>query len=160
MAEAFKFLVVADDTAEFGSALAFAAQRVKVVGGALTILRVVETSNDQTQWVSVSEEMRAEALEAAGKRAERLAAEVWAEFSVQPEIIVREGELRGELKRLIDQDRSIRMLVLGAGAGRDGPGPLVSTVLKGGQWGARAIPVVVVPGTLSKDEARELASPA
>lgn len=158
-ARGFKFLVIADDSAEFAAALAYAAHRVTHTGAALLILRVVDTVTDHAHWVSVGEEMRAEALEAAEAQAERLAAETWAETGVQPEIVIREGELRAELRRLLDEDMDIRIIVLGAGVGRDGPGPLVSSLAKQG-IGGRPIPVLVVPGSLSREEARALALPA
>ena len=155
----FKYLVIADDSAEFPTALAYAAHRVKVTTGALVILRIVDTVTDNAHWVSVGEEMRAEALEAAEAMAERLAAETWAETGVQPEIVIREGETRSELRRFIDDDHEIRIIVLAAGVGRDGPGPLVTSVAKGQGLGARALPVLIVPGSLSREEARALAVP-
>lgn len=158
-ARRFKYLVVADDSAEFPVALAYAAQRVRVIGAALTILRIVDTIVDQAHWVSVGEEMRAEALEAAEAMAERLAAETWAETGVQPEIVIREGERKAELRRIIDEDQEIRIVVLAAGVGREGPGPLVSSVAKGQGLGGRAVPVLIVPGSLSREEARRLATP-
>jgi len=155
----FKYLVVADDSAEFPVALAYAAQRVRVTGAALTILRIVDTIVDQAHWVSVGEDMRAEALEAAEAMAERLAAETWAETGVQPEIVIREGERKAELRRYIDEDQEVRIVVLATGAGREGPGPLVSSVAKGQGLGGRAVPVLIVPGSLGKEEARSLATP-
>ena len=155
----FKYLVIADDSAEFPAALAYAAHRVKVTTGALVILRIVDTVTDHAHWVSVGEEMRAEALEAAEAMAERLAAETWAETGVQPEIVIRQGETKSELRRFIDEDQDIRIVVLAAGVGRDGPGPLVTSVAKGQGFGARALPVLIVPGSLSREEARALAVP-
>lgn len=158
-ARRFKYLVVADDSAEFPVALSYAAQRARVTGAALTILRIVDTSTDQSHWVSVGEEMRAEAMEAAEAMAERLAAETWAESGVQPDIVIREGERRAELRRFIDEDDEVRIVVLAAGAGRDGPGPLVSSVAKGQGLGGRAVAVLIVSGALSREEARRLATP-
>lgn len=159
VARGFKFLVIADDSAEFQAALTYATHRVKATGASLLILRVVDTVTDNAYWVSVGEEMRAEALEAAEAQAERLGAETWAETGVQPEIVIREGELKAELRRLVDEDADVRIIVLGAGVGRDGPGPLVSALAKQG-LGGRPVPVLVVPGSLSREEARALAQPA
>jgi nucleotide-binding universal stress UspA family protein len=155
----FKYLVVADDSPEFPSALAYAAHRARVTGSTLTILRIVDTVTDNAHWVSVGEEMRAEALEAAEAMAERLAAETWASAGVQPEIVIREGEVRAELRRYLDGDPGIRIVVLATGTGREGPGPLVSSVAKGQALGTRAVPVLVVSGALTAEEARALAEP-
>lgn len=159
MARGFKFLVIADDSAEFAAALVYAAYRVTATGASLLILRVVDTVTDHAHWVSVGEEMRAEALEAAEAQAERLAAETWAETGVQPEIVIREGEIKAVLRGLLDEDPDVRIIVLGAGVGRDGPGPLVASLAKQG-LGGRAVPVLVVPGSLTKEEAKALAVPA
>jgi hypothetical protein len=155
----FKFLVIADESPEFPVALAYAAARVKATAGALVILRIVDTATDNAHWVSVGEEMRAEALEAAEAVAVRLAAETWASTGVQPDIVIREGAPKGEIRRFIDEDEDIRVVVLAAGSGRDGPGPLVSSVAKGQSLGARPLPVLIVPGSLSPEEARALAAP-
>jgi hypothetical protein len=157
--DTFKFLIVADKSAEFAPALAFAAHRCKAINAGLVILAVVDSVSDQSHWVTVGEEMRAEALEAAEAMGERMASEVRAETGVEAEVLIREGDLRTELKRVIDHDRGIRLLVLGAGSGREGPGPLVALAGKGHSFGVRPVPMVIVPGSLSKDEARELASP-
>lgn len=155
----FKYLVIADDSPEFPVALTYASARVRATGSALVILRIVDTVTDNAHWVSVGEEMRAEALEAAEALAERLAGETWAESGVQAEVVIREGETKAELRRFLEEDADIRILVLAAGSGRDGPGPLVSSIAKGQSLGARAVPVLIVPGSLSREEARRLGSP-
>lgn len=155
---AFKYLVVADDSPECPAALLYAALRARATGSALVMLCVIEPVRDQ-QWVSVGEEMRAEALEAAEALTARFAAELVGEAGVEPEIIIREGEIRPEIRKLLAEDTAVKLIVLAAGAGRDGPGPLVSALAKGG-LGGRATPVLVVPGQLSRDEIHALASPA
>jgi hypothetical protein len=154
MPRAFKYLVVADDSAEFPAALGYASQRAKVVGGQVVMLRVVDTLTDQAHWVAIGEEMRAEAREAAEALMARLAAEAWAASGVQPEIVIREGEAKTELKRLIDEDLEIRILVLASGVRE--PGPLVSALVRGHGWGARPIPLLIVPGGLSPAEIARL----
>ena len=51
------------------------------------------------------------------------------------------------------RNEDIAILVLASGAGKDGPGPLVSTI---GNKGF-PIPVTVVPGTLTEEAVRALA---
>jgi hypothetical protein len=159
MSKGYTFLVIADESAEFPAALYFAAWRAKVTAGRLVVLRLVDAAIDHTHWVSVSEEIRAEAWEAAEAFAARIAADVLAEVGLAPDIVIREGELKAELKALLDEDSDIRIIVLAAGVSREGPGPLVSLLARGQGLGGRALPVVVVPGGLSRDELKALALP-
>jgi hypothetical protein len=58
--------------------------------------------------------------------------------------------------KLIDDDQDISFLVLAAGTGKEGPGPLVSTIA-GKSASTFPIPVVIVPGGLSDEEIDALA---
>ena len=51
---------------------------------------------------------------------------------------------------MIDEDEDIFILVLAAGIGAEGPGPLVTTI--GRTAGDYPIPVAIVPGHLTDDE--------
>ncbi|MGE3141737.1 MAG: universal stress protein [Hyphomonadaceae bacterium] len=152
-------LVIADESSEFPAALAYAAHLAKAGGWRLLMLHVIEPS-EPAPWVTVSEEMQRQAQAGAEALLERFAGEAWAEAGVQAEGVIREGELRPELRRLIDNDHQIRLVVLAAAAGAGGPGPLVSSIAKGQGWASRAVPVMIVPGALSKEEIRALALPA
>ena len=68
-----------------------------------------------------------------------------------PSIYIREGKSRDELAKLLGQDRSISVLVLGSASGSDGPGPLV-TAFTGKSGGQLRIPLTIVPGALTEAE--------
>lgn len=156
MSQGFAFLVVADESPEFSAALLFAALWAKAIGGSLKVLMVVEPV-EAAGWASVDAQIRAEAFQEAQGLAARCVEEARAEAGLEPELIFREGELRAEIKRLLEEDASIHFVVLAAGAGGAGPGPLVSSIGKGtGPWG-RA-PVVIVPGHLTKQDLKALAT--
>ena len=70
--------------------------------------------------------------------------------AITPERVVREGEKAQEILNLIDQDEDIFVLVLAAGIGSEGPGPLVASI--GRTAGDYPIPVAIVPGHLSDEE--------
>ena len=65
-----------------------------------------------------------------------------------PVLHVREGEPAAELLRLLDEEPSISVVVLGADPGPKGPGPLV-TALSGRLIGKLRVPLTIVPGSLS-----------
>ncbi|MDA0368134.1 MAG: universal stress protein [Proteobacteria bacterium] len=145
--EARQFLVVVDDTPECRKALRFAWRRAHRTGAGVTLLRVIDPLDFQ-HWLSVEERMREEAREEADELLKKLAAEVQQQSTILPELVVREGDVREVVVKLIEEDKTIRILVLGAGTGSEGPGPLVSQ-LAGKMSGAMRVPVTVVPGNLS-----------
>ncbi|MGE0829555.1 MAG: universal stress protein [Hyphomonadaceae bacterium] len=158
MSSGFKYLIIADESPEFPSALTYAALRAKYTNSGLIMLRVVEPV-EPAEWVSVAEEIRRQAAEAAEALTQRFAAEIWAETGLTVEIVIREGDLKAEIRRLADEDKAIKIVILAAGAGQSGPGPLISAIAKGHGIGGRAMPVLIVPGGLNKEEVRLLASP-
>jgi nucleotide-binding universal stress UspA family protein len=70
-------------------------------------------------------------------------------------LVVREGSATEEITKLIEEDQDIAILVLAAGASKEGPGPLVSSIA--GKTAAFPIPVTVVPQSLSDDDIESLA---
>jgi hypothetical protein len=103
--------------------------------------------------------MRRQEQAAAESLTQRFAAEVWAECGVTAEPILREGYLKPELRKLLELETSIKLVVLAAAASPRGPGPLVAQLGKREGLGPRAVPVLVVPGALSREEIKALALP-
>ena len=149
-----KFLVVVDETPECRVALRFASQRARATGGGVTLFYVMQPADFQ-HWMAVGHLMQEEAREEAEKVLQDLAAEVKALSGSMPELVVREGRRHDELLALIEEDPEIRVLVLGAAPGPEGPGPLVSA-LAGQMSGSFRIPITIVPGTLSDAQIDEL----
>ena len=148
-----KFLVVADGTPESEVAIHFASLRAQHTNGVVTLLAVLGPPDMAGHWLGVQNIMREEARAEAEAVLHKLAAHVIDYAGIIPELVIREGRLADELLKFIDEDKDIAILVLATGAGRDGPGPLVSLV---GSNGFR-IPVTVVPGTLSDEAIHALA---
>jgi nucleotide-binding universal stress UspA family protein len=144
------FLVVVDDTEEMRAALRYACRRACHSGGRVALLRTVEPAEFQ-HFSAIGELMRDEARQEAEHLLQRMAAKVNEMSGELPVLYVREGEPRGELLKLISEEPSISILVLAAGTGPEGPGPLVSA-MTGKSVNRLRIPVTIVPGTLS-DEA-------
>ena len=156
--ERFACLVIADESEEFPDALIYAGLICRNTGWRLVILRVIEPS-DPAPWASITDEMRRQAHDAAESLTQRFAAEVWAECGVSAEPVLREGDLKLELRKLIEEDHSIKLVVLAAAHGPGGPGPLVAQLGRAQGIGLRPVPVLVVPGALTRDEIRKLALP-
>jgi nucleotide-binding universal stress UspA family protein len=145
-----KWLVVIDDSPECDRAVYFASRRAMRTGTGVVMLRVVETHDRNQQWLGVADIMRAEAHEEANAVLDRHAARISSITGMMPERVIREGDKADELLKLIDEDEDIAALILAAGIGSEGPGPLVSSVAKSA--GSFPIPVAIVPGHLSDED--------
>ncbi len=145
-----KYLVVIDDTDECERAVHWAAKRVERTKSQLIMLRVIETSERNQQWLGVADIMKAEEMEAANKALDKYAAVVKKIDHRAPDRVIREGDAAEEVVKLIEEDADIGILVLAAGTANEGPGPLVSSICKSAS--SFPIPVAIVPGHLSDEE--------
>jgi len=141
------FLVVVDESEEMTVALHYAARRARNSGGRVALLHVIPPGELQ-QWGAIEELMKQEQREEAEQLLQRLAKEVVDISGTMPTLYIREGQASDQLMKLIQEEPSISILVLAAGTGRGGPGPLINYVV-GQMSGSLRIPVTVVPGALS-----------
>ena len=149
-----KFLCVVDDSPECRLALRFAFRRAARTGGGVILLYVIEPADFQ-HWMAVENLMREEAREAAEEVLQTLADEVNEWSGIMPEFSIREGRKQDEVLALLEEEPEIRLLVLGASAEKDGPGPLV-TALVGPLSANMRVPVTVVPGNLNIQQIDEI----
>jgi nucleotide-binding universal stress UspA family protein len=145
-----KFLAIIDDTPECGRAVAYAARRARSTGGAIVLLYVVKNSDFQ-HWLGVGDIMRAEARDNAQAELEKHANVVRSDVNIDAELAIREGMPHEAIRELVDEDRDIAILVLAAGNGKDGPGPLVQS-LAAATGGGFPIPVTIIPFGLTDEE--------
>jgi len=143
------FLVVVDQSPELKVALRFAARRARATGGRVAMLYVTEPA--EAEWLGVGDIMREERRAEAEQRLQELSTMVQELSGEMPVLYVREGTVREELLRLIDEEPSISILVLGADTSTGGPGPLV-TALTGKFLGKLTIPLTIVPGSFNDAE--------
>jgi len=149
-----KFLAIIDDTPECERAVAYASRRAETTGGVLVLLYVIEPGDFQ-HWLGVEKIMREEATAAANAALDTYAVKVRGKRGMEPELVVREGKASDEIHKLIEDDQDIAILVLAAGAAKEGPGPLVASIA--GKGAAFPIPVTVVPQSLSDEDIESLA---
>src|SRR5262249_44353627 len=142
-----KYLVVIDESPECDRAIYYASRRAARTGASLVMLLVIEAHDRHQQWLGVADIMRAGAHEAANVVLDRFATRANGIAGITPERVIRDGDKTQEILNLIDEDEDIATLVLAAGTGKEGPGPLVASV--GKSAGTFPIPVAIVPGHLS-----------
>lgn len=144
------FLAVVDETPEHRIAVHYAARRAGHTGGRLAMLYVIEPGEVQ-HFQAIEDLARAEQREAAEELLQRLCAEIAPIAGGMPVVYIREGRRRDELLALIKEEPTISILVLAAGTGPEGPGPLISS-LTGKAAPQLRIPITIVPGGLSLDQ--------
>jgi hypothetical protein len=151
-----KFLVFVNEEPECRASVRYAARRAQATRGIVTLLHVIERVGVQ-EWAAVERAMQEEARAEAERLLHDYARVVNEITGAMPELVIREGIAADALLALMQEDRAISILILGAGTGKEGPGPLVSRVA--GPVGTHyPIPVTVVPGSLTDDQVDALAS--
>jgi nucleotide-binding universal stress UspA family protein len=145
-----KCLVIVDDTAEWDRAVCYASRWALRGGGGVVMLRIIETEDQNQQWLGVAEVMRAEAHEEANTALDRAAARAGGIAAITPERAIREGDPTEQILDVIDKDADIAVLVLAANPGPEGPGPLITMIASA--VGSFPIPVTIIPGDLSDAE--------
>ncbi|MCK5547357.1 MAG: universal stress protein, partial [Rhodospirillaceae bacterium] len=146
----FTFLCVVDDSEELSRAVRFSCRRAERVGGNVALVYIIQPA-EFSHWVSVGDLMREEARQEAEDLMLGVSKGVQDCSGLTPTIYIREGNMAEELIDLIDEEKSISLLVLGAAAGDDGPGPLISYFMEKAA-GKLRVPITVVPGNLSNEE--------
>jgi nucleotide-binding universal stress UspA family protein len=140
-----KFLVVVDKTPECKVALRYAARRAQHTGGRVTLLAAAPPPDFQ-QWRGVEEIMEDEAHAEAEAMLHRAAKTVNELAGILSELVIMQGRTIDCVSALLKDDKDISILVLAAGTGKEGPGPLVTAFSRG----LHAIPVTIVPGSLKE----------
>lgn len=146
---------MSDETDESLSALVFAGMRAKAAGAGLVILRCAR-SPGVAGWVGLDKDISQDAVDSARLKATEHANQVQQRVGIAAEIVVEDEEPVDAIRKLVSRDPAIRSLVLAAGSGRRGPGPLVSRLARGRSLADRPIAVTVIPGGLSDRQLDEM----
>ena len=106
-------LVIADDSPEMEIALEYACARSKKTSRKIIIATFIEPLDVLTTQ-GVTEIMKNEAREEAEKLLQKAAGHVKDKTGEMPALALREGETITELKKLIEEEKNINVLVLAA----------------------------------------------
>jgi len=144
------FLLVVDASDELRAAVRFACRRALHTNGAVALFYAVEPSEFH-HFATIAELMEEEAHTEAQRLLQTVAADVHNLTGAFPSLHMREGDTTEQLLQVLLEEPDISVLVLGASASGEGPGPLVSA-LSDKLAGKINVPVTVVPGGLSNEE--------
>ena len=144
------YLVIVDRSEELNVALRYACRGARQAGGRVALLCVIEPV-DGAGWLAVEALAQSESRQEAEEKLQELSAKVVEWTGLMPVIYIREGQPLEEILKLIDEDPSISLLILGADPGPQGPGPLVSA-LSSKQVAKLRVPLTIVPGNLTDEQ--------
>ena len=143
-------LVVADGSKEMEVALQYACARSKKTNRKIIIATFIEPLDVLTTQ-GVTEIMQNEAREEAEARLQNASLLVKENTGTIPVLHIREGEIITELKKLIDEEKNINVVVLAANIDdKEGPGPIISSLVSK-EYSQLRVPVMIVPGNFTKE---------
>ena len=156
MSEDRYILVIADNSSEMNIALEYACARSKKTGRKIIIATFVEPIDVLTTQ-GVSEIMKNEARDEAEKRLKDAASFVNNKTGEIPILSVREGETISELKKLIDEEKNINVLVLASKSDdkSNDPGPIITSLITNEITNLR-VPIMIVPGNFSEEHISQI----
>ena len=144
-------LVIADDSTEMEIAIEYACARSKKTSRKIIIATFIEPLDVLTTQ-GVTEIMKNEARDAAESLLQKTASLVKDKTGEMPALAIREGETITELKKLINEEKNINVLVLAANSDNKSKesNSIINSLLSQEITNMR-IPVMIVPGNFSKD---------
>tara|TARA_B100000575_G_C23137050_1_gene660809 strand:- start:3251 stop:3724 length:474 start_codon:yes stop_codon:yes gene_type:complete len=149
-------LVIADNSKEMNVALEYACARSKKTGRKIIIATFIEPIDVLTT-KGVSEIMKQEARHEAELILKKAATFVKNKTGELPALSIREGETISELKKLIDEEKTINVLVLAAKIDQNNkdPGPIITSLVTNEITNLR-VPVMIVPGNFSLEHIAQI----
>ncbi|MDP7142359.1 MAG: universal stress protein [Alphaproteobacteria bacterium] len=142
------YLIIADDSDEFLVALRYAAQKA-VANRANIIIAYIVNVDDFVHWQNLEKMMKNELRDQAEKFLWNAAKIVNDISGLMPVFYIREGNNQDEIVKIIEEDESVRSLVLGGKVDSSSPGSLVS-YFTGKGFARLHVPVMIVPGDLEQ----------
>ncbi len=143
------YLVIADNSEGFQLALRYAVKRVMRVGANLAILHVMDQEDFQ-HWGGVQERIHQEQREGAEALLDNAAKTVKDMGCTMPGIYLEEGGRLEVITEMINKDKHIRRLILGAEAHGSNPGELVA-YFSGKGLSSLNVPLTIIPGHLNEN---------
>ena len=143
------YLIIADGSDEFEIAAYYASRLVLARRAGLAIAHITDLE-DFVHWGKVEAIMRHDLRVQAEKDLWSIAKDINEEHELFPSLYIREGQMTDKILEIIEEDKSIRGLILASSSNNNNQGPLVS-YFSGKGMGRLRTPIIIVPGHLDKE---------
>lgn len=143
------YLVVADKSEEFSTALRYAARAAELNAAHVGILYIME-KHDFTHWGEIEQRMRQELRQEAEQILWMHARKVYELNGQIPGLYINHGNTIDALIETIDEYEEVKKLILAGNTGSS-PGPLISYLSSKGLSRLR-VPLTIVPGHLPPED--------
>ncbi len=144
------YLIVADETEEFDSALRYAARDAKAANAHVGVLYVMQEP-EFLDWGRVEDKVRAEAKEEAEKFLREVSARIYDIDRQNAVLFLAEGDKVETILGVLAANPHIIKLILGGDAKNRSPGPLVS-YFTGKGMRRLPVPLAIVPGNIPPEK--------
>jgi hypothetical protein len=148
------YLIIADNTPEFKTALHYAVRMAHLNHGHVAMAKIIEPS-EFTGWSRIQNTAKAEGRVKAEADLLALAQTIKDDTGITPTFILREGEVNKEIISIVKGNPSISAVVLAASTITGNPGPLISYFSTKGLTEI-SVPVILVPGHMKESELKKL----
>lgn len=149
-----KFLVCVDNSEQAKVALRLACLKAKRINGLVDILHVVEPPDFQGIF-SIADKMNVDKRQEAEKLLQGFATEAREWAGITPTLLVREGGVKEQIIKAIEEDKTISMLVIGIAPHSKMNKELLTSLAEyiGDEL---MIPIMAVPGNLTYEQIEDL----
>lgn len=137
------FLVVCGDGDDFSAALRYAVHMAQSENAHIGLLSVSKIEDFQN-WADIEERMRHEKRVQSEKKVWAISQKIYEASGLVSAIYLEEGDTHEVLVEVINRQKEIKSLILGADIGSSGPGPLVSYFSSKG-ISKIPVPLIIVP---------------
>jgi hypothetical protein len=144
------YLIIADGNDESNIAAHYACRIADARRGYVAIAHITDLE-DFVHWGKVEAMMRNDLRIQAEKDIWQMAKSINEEHNhIYPILHIKEGNIIDEITNVIENDKSIRALILAGSANANNQGPLVNHFSGKGMNSIR-VPVIIIPGHLDKE---------
>jgi hypothetical protein len=144
------YLIVADETEEFDSALRYAAKTARADHAHVGVLHIMSEPDFQ-DWSRVEERVRAEAQAEGEKFLREVSARIYDIDQQNSVLFLSEGDKAEAILKVLQANPKITRLILGGDAAGRSPGPLV-TYFSGKGMKQLPVPLTIVPGHIPPEK--------
>lgn len=140
------YMIIADNSDEFEIAAHYAARTANARRAAVAIAHITEME-EFMHWGKVEALMLKDLRNQAEKEIWHIAKKLNEDHNMFPSLYIRQGNKVDKIIEIIEEDQSIRALILAGTANAGSQGPLV-TYFSGKGMHKLRVPVIIIPGHL------------